>query len=577
MIDPLPGKSSISIQADGGGLAAGGDIRDNQIKVGLDEKQTGRFIAEAQQPLVDQLGLYGAKLDETLTVIARQSSVEEPKEFSESLREYMGEVHRQIESLTQEQYRVIKQLARNPRVRVAGCAGSGKTLVAAEKAVRLAKEKCRTLVLCHSPLLAKHIAGLTRGTTVAVRSFGEWVRSKALALADTPTIHWTNYEEPEPAMLEAAFDALIKSEERYDAIIVDEGQDFRSEWWVLVEAALAMPKAGILYIFHDDHQALLPHRSAYPIAQPILDLSRNCRNAGRIFDLIRYFHQQAPEPELILQSKGYVWIEQVLIGQEIMGLKQVLKQLLQNRVTEGDTVVLLSGGLRAEAWSHMGSVIQVAMRGPWQWQSAILRYFEGVVSYYDQRGLDKPKNALKYVHEQIKRLSEDILPSPDDIELVRGIARSFSVSATVRRTILSYWGRSNNLRWRTINNELRLRRRDDGPMWAAEIVVYFEREDWDAGLPQSDASFNQIRVELVRGLRPAKKGELRVFDLSTFKGLEADTIILLMGGYRPTRIEEIYVGISRARFALALVDCGSTLDLPPELFGLAPGLQSGAL
>jgi hypothetical protein len=31
------------------------------------------------------------------------------------------------------------------------------------------------------------------------------------------------------------------------------------------------------------------------------------------------------------------------------------------------------------------------------------------------------------------------------------------------------------------------------------------------------------------------------------------------------RLEEIYVGVSRARFALAIVDCGGTLELPSEL------------
>lgn len=55
---------------------------------------------------------------------------------------------------------------------------------------------------------------------------------------------------------------------------------------MVVEAALANPSSSTFYIFHDDFQAVLPFRSSYPIQEPMLDLSRNCRNAGRIFELM---------------------------------------------------------------------------------------------------------------------------------------------------------------------------------------------------------------------------------------------------------------------------------------------------
>src|SRR3954452_10961686 len=101
------------------------------------------------------------------------------QEFSPSIRSYMAELDRKIDKLTQEQYRVIHLLRNLRRVRIAGCAGSGKTLVAAEKAIRLSKAQVSTLFLCHNPLLANHIAGLTRGTGVSVSPFGEWVAALA--------------------------------------------------------------------------------------------------------------------------------------------------------------------------------------------------------------------------------------------------------------------------------------------------------------------------------------------------------------------------------------------------------------
>ncbi|MEK4032532.1 hypothetical protein WOC76_03675 [Methylocystis sp. IM3] len=203
---------------------------------------------------------------------------------------------------------------------------------------------------------------------------------------------WSNYDEPESAELEAAFDALLKGGQRFDAIIVDEGQDFRSEWWLLVEAALIAPDAGILYIFHDDHQALLPHRAGYPDVDAVPDLSRNCRNSAKVFDLVRYFHAQAPETELQLRSKGQAWIERVPIGLETDGLRRVLSHAVKTSLTESKIVILLSGGLQVSSWPLIGNTIQVSTSEPWQ--GAVARCFEGVICLYDRDGVTIPTKCI---------------------------------------------------------------------------------------------------------------------------------------------------------------------------------------
>jgi hypothetical protein len=478
----------------------------------------------SDRPVFPPTGVEPGDLGPSKQVVAREEP--ESRGFSAPLRDHMAKFQRHIETLTQEQYRVIRQLGPNRRVRITGCTGSGKTLVAAEKAVRLGRAGLRTLLLCHNPLLAKHIAGLTRGAPVAVWAFGDWVRHLTLTPADTTVGLWTNYDEPEPAALEAAFDALAKSDQGFDAIIVDEGQDFRSDWWVLVEGALAAPESGILYIFHDDHQSLLPHRSSYPVAEPVLDLSRNCRNSGRVFNLVRYFHPQAPETELPLTTMGYVWLECVSVGQEIAGLRGVLKQTSTAWLArDNKMVVLLCGGLRVATWQHIGSVIQISTTETWQ--SVVLKYFERAVLVYEQRGVTVPRDALERVRAEIASLDREPLPTPADVETVRRIAGIFTVSRETRRRVLTHWQPRNYLRWRTRDQQLRLRRRDDTPLWAAEIVMHFEREDWPTGLPRPET------FRLVPGRRDAKTNELSVFDLSAFKGLEADTIILVNGGYAP--------------------------------------------
>jgi hypothetical protein len=83
----------------------------------------------------------------------------------------------------------------------------------------------------------------------------------------------------------------VASAGRYRAIIADEGQDFREEWWIPVQAALVNEQFGIMYVFHDDNKALLPFRSKHPVEQAPFSWSRNCRNVGAVFDLVRRFHK----------------------------------------------------------------------------------------------------------------------------------------------------------------------------------------------------------------------------------------------------------------------------------------------
>jgi superfamily I DNA/RNA helicase len=49
-------------------------------------------------------------------------------------------------------------------------------------------------------------------------------------------------------LLGKALDALLAGGNRFDCVVVDEGQDFREEWWTVVEASLKDSKNSTLYI-----------------------------------------------------------------------------------------------------------------------------------------------------------------------------------------------------------------------------------------------------------------------------------------------------------------------------------------
>lgn len=258
------------------------------------EKRKRLGLATAEQLSASRNQLSYRLLTLLKSVAAQEKEPIREEKFSESIKASMWELDSKVESLTREQFQVIKQLRYLKKVRISGCAGSGKTLVAAEKSIRLANAGISTLFLCHNPYLARHVKKLVKGTAVKVYPFGDWINDINGRQAGRGGDYWNNYFEPTGAELETAFDRIVTNRITYDAIVIDEAQDFKNDWWTIIEAALIDSSNSILYIFHDDNQAILPFRSIYPIDEPVIDLSRNCRNGGRIYDFMRnHFHHQA--------------------------------------------------------------------------------------------------------------------------------------------------------------------------------------------------------------------------------------------------------------------------------------------
>lgn len=230
--------------------------------------------------------------------------------FDRGLINELRKFGRTVKRMTSDQCRVIDMLRHHKKTMSQGCAGSGKTVIAAEQAIRLSRAGLRTLLLCHNPVLARFLKQLTNNSSVEVWAFNKWV--EFLATEEPSNIPlWSHYVEPVSKHLDIAASKLLSIESLYDAIVVDEGQDFREEWWILIEFALQNPNQGRLHIFADDNQMLLPLRSSRPMENAPFILSRNVRNGGAVFDLITSFHMAAPEPEIGLLHIGEVLVHPV--------------------------------------------------------------------------------------------------------------------------------------------------------------------------------------------------------------------------------------------------------------------------
>ena len=149
--------------------------------------------------------------------------------FSPGIVHWMASLNRTVQMLTEEQYRVIIRLTDCPRARITGCAGSGKTMVAAEKAARCSAPVPLRFFFVIVHAWRKTFVGMLKETYVKVEDFCDWVHTLAGGARRPRHESWTNYDEPDANLLAEAMDALLGGGARYSVVIVDEGQDFREE------------------------------------------------------------------------------------------------------------------------------------------------------------------------------------------------------------------------------------------------------------------------------------------------------------------------------------------------------------
>jgi hypothetical protein len=225
-----------------------------------------------------------------------------------------------IIQVTEDQHATLMGLLVNERVLVEGVAGSGKTLLALEFAATLASSGNKTLLLCFNHHLADWLLEQTHKEPRIIGSPGMLdvitFHSLALSLARRARVEFmvpkqndeSFWNDEAPLILEQAIEILSSSNDapQYDAIVVDEGQDFCRDWWVTVESLSQGGRQGRLYVFLDLHQSLRGETRKPPVPLPTqFLLSTNCRNtraiahtAGRLINTTFTILPSLPDGEL---------------------------------------------------------------------------------------------------------------------------------------------------------------------------------------------------------------------------------------------------------------------------------------
>lgn len=203
--------------------------------------------------------------------------------------------------LTKDQVKTLDMLRKHRRVAISGGAGTGKTVLAVEKAKRLANEGFKTLLTCYNRQLSDSLAiicedienldvmGFHQLCYYRIRYVQETLGRDLLREAESMYPAANKMDIYYPVALSYSIDVM--QEHRYDAIVCDEGQDFKEEYWLPIELLLSDYENSPLYVFYDDNQNLYSKISSFPIQSPPVSLTTNCRNTQQIHNISYQYYQ----------------------------------------------------------------------------------------------------------------------------------------------------------------------------------------------------------------------------------------------------------------------------------------------
>ena len=185
-----------------------------------------------------------------------------------------------IDELTRLQFAALRGAFELPRVAISGPAGSGKTLLAIWKLSALIEEGKRAIYVCFNKSLSKSLS--TRYPELSSAIFS--VDSLFWSLVDDHSER-SNNEFYSDILPNRVMDARAKftSENFYDAIIIDEGQDFGDNRVIALYQLLMNSADSQWLYFSDNNQDLYGHGSHEALgAEVFFRLYHNCRNTERI-------------------------------------------------------------------------------------------------------------------------------------------------------------------------------------------------------------------------------------------------------------------------------------------------------
>jgi hypothetical protein len=251
-----------------------------------------------------------------------------------------------IETLTHQQFHILSTILDIPRAVISGGAGTGKTLLAMEEAIRCANAGMRVLLTCYNRPLSEEIGRrFDPWKMITVATFHEL----CFRFANKAGIKVPEKQPPDelfkkiyPEILIQALEAM--PQQRFDAIIVDEGQDFIPAYISALDVALNTGGKGLFRIFIDSNQSVYGNKTIIPENFHLVPirLTLNIRNTKKIHSIVKDYYSGYTIDSIGPEGIKVEWIPADSIQEIFKKIDERISQLISHeRMNPSDIAVLV--------------------------------------------------------------------------------------------------------------------------------------------------------------------------------------------------------------------------------------------
>lgn len=211
--------------------------------------------------------------------------IHRPFVLVKSLKFKIEDTVREQVRLTQEQQKAFELLEEVKCLGIKGRAGTGKTLLAINRARKLANDGEKVLFICYNKGLADFLSNELKETNVYVFTFHSYAKSylekyfphRALGSAEDKN-YFTHISNEFSEVIDENIEA-------YSACIIDEAQDLESGWFIALKETFYLRLK--FYFFFDPLQVPYTRKieleeSHFDFGATIISLNRNMRNTRQV-------------------------------------------------------------------------------------------------------------------------------------------------------------------------------------------------------------------------------------------------------------------------------------------------------
>ena len=326
-------------------------IGSNKCLLDLNEWVNDIFLYwSGEQPINDTLGSAGVKIAEDIygkkisILPSLQSVIEE-------------EIKKQI-TLTDQQKSTLRQLKRRKEAVIEGGAGTGKTVLALDHSQNLATQGLKVLLLCYNQNLGNELKLKSRDIenlhSMSFHEFCSWRVRQVLSNEGRDLLDESRNVYPGEDLYDVLMpDSLINSLElapiNYDVIVIDEGQDFKSEYWMAIEMLRDQHADAKLYIFQDSNQAIYTDSNDLPIDSEPLFLFDNCRNTKYIHDSAYQYYEGTEVDAPDLEGEPVKIIERKSLDLQAKEIDKAISKLINTEDIDPIDITIIVMGRFQEA------------------------------------------------------------------------------------------------------------------------------------------------------------------------------------------------------------------------------------